>query len=107
MSLTTYSPIRLPAIPSFVGPHLGCFNPGRSGLTKSTNYQSVQAQSNGNNNNMEFIRKLSTSYFMDRSNKEQNGGLESVSGGQDVFDPNPDVQPDHLVIMVNGIIGRY
>lgn len=54
---------------------------------------------------MEFIRKLSTGYFTDRTNKELDGGVESVSGGQDVFNPNPDVQPDHLVIMVNGIIG--
>lgn len=97
MSLTSYSPIRLPAKPSLVGPQLGCFSPGRFGSRKRRNYPLVLAQSSGNNN-MEFIRKLSTSYFM-------NGGLESVSGGQDVFDPDPNVQPDHLVIMVNGIIG--
>ncbi|XP_074368656.1 putative lipase YDR444W [Apium graveolens] len=104
MSLTTYSPIRLPtARPSLLGPHLSFFNPVRPGLTTTRrSYQSVLAQTD---NNMEFIRKLSSSYFMDRSSKEQNGGLESVSGGRDVFDPNSDVQPDHLVIMVNGIIG--
>lgn len=102
MSLPTHSPLRLPSSPatsSLFGPQPQSLP--RLSRRRSRNYRLVWAQSG--NNNMDFIRKLSTTYFMDRSSKEQ---LESVSGGQDVFDPTPDEQADHLVIMVNGIVGR-
>ncbi|KAI3444127.1 hypothetical protein Pfo_000792 [Paulownia fortunei] len=58
---------------------------------------------------MEFIRKLSRGCFKGRSSKkERKVEVESASGGEDVFDAaaaEARVQPDHLVIMVNGIIG--
>ncbi|KAK4415262.1 putative lipase ROG1 [Sesamum alatum] len=58
---------------------------------------------------MEFIRKLSRGCFRGRSSKkERKVEVESTNGGEDVFDEaaaEARVQPDHLVIMVNGIIG--
>ncbi|XP_011069882.1 uncharacterized protein LOC105155665 isoform X1 [Sesamum indicum] len=58
---------------------------------------------------MEFIRKLSRGCFRGRSSKkERKVEVESTNGGEDVFDAaaaEAKVQPDHLVIMVNGIIG--
>ncbi|KAL6555826.1 hypothetical protein OROHE_007100 [Orobanche hederae] len=59
---------------------------------------------------MDFIRKFSKGCFKGLiSNKERNVEIEPASGGEDIFDAaaaETRVQPDHLVIMVNGIIGR-
>lgn len=59
---------------------------------------------------MGFIRKLRGSCFKGRSSKkERKVEIETVNGGEDVYDAaaaEGKVQPDHLVIMVNGIIGR-
>lgn len=56
---------------------------------------------------MRIFRKWSINCFTGRSKKEQKVEVDSINGGgQDVFDPDPVGQPDHLVIMVNGIIGR-
>lgn len=44
------------------------------------------------------------------SKKERKVEVEAANGGEDLFDAaaaESRVQPDHLVIMVNGIIGRY
>ncbi|KAL3643207.1 hypothetical protein CASFOL_014022 [Castilleja foliolosa] len=55
---------------------------------------------------MGFVSKLSCGCFKGRSSKKGvEVEIESASGGEDVFDADPRVQPDHLVIMVNGIIG--
>ncbi|PIN20521.1 putative alpha/beta hydrolase [Handroanthus impetiginosus] len=58
---------------------------------------------------MKFIRKMGRGCFKGRSSKkERKVEIESASGGEDVFDAaaaEARVQPDHLVIMVNGIIG--
>lgn len=59
---------------------------------------------------MDFIRKLSRGCLGHNSNKDKNVEAESVSGGVDVFDDaataaGSKMQPNHLVIMVNGIIG--
>lgn len=59
---------------------------------------------------MEIVRKLSRGCFKGRSSKkERKVEVESANGGEDVFDAAA-VEArvaDHLVIMVNGIIGRY
>lgn len=59
---------------------------------------------------MESVRNLSSGCFKGRSSKkERKVEIESANGGEDVFDAaaaEARVQPDHLVIMVNGIIGR-
>ncbi|XP_059637137.1 uncharacterized protein LOC132279227 [Cornus florida] len=55
-------------------------------------------------NEMELIRKLSRGCFMVRSMK----GVESVNHDEDGFDvasAESKVRPEHLIIMVNGIIG--
>ncbi|KAL3819535.1 hypothetical protein ACJIZ3_005440 [Penstemon smallii] len=58
---------------------------------------------------MEFLRKFSRGCFKGRSSKKEGKvEIEYVNGGEDVFDAaaaESKVQPDHLVIMVNGIIG--
>jgi hypothetical protein len=33
--------------------------------------------------------------------------VEADGGGEDVSDASPWAVPDHLVIMVNGLVGRY
>ncbi|KAI8012956.1 Phospholipid-transporting ATPase 2 [Camellia lanceoleosa] len=58
---------------------------------------------------MELIRKLTRGCFMDRRRMGLKVEFESVNGGEDVFDvvsADAKVQPEHLVIMVNGIVGR-
>ncbi|THG22458.1 hypothetical protein TEA_023029 [Camellia sinensis var. sinensis] len=57
---------------------------------------------------MELIRKLTRGSFMDRRRMGQKVEVESVNGGEDVFDAvsvDAKVQPEHLVIMVNGMVG--
>ncbi|GFP96211.1 putative lipase rog1 [Phtheirospermum japonicum] len=55
---------------------------------------------------MEFVSKLSRGCFKGRSSKKEiKVEIESACGGDDIFDAYARVQPDHLVIMVNGIIG--
>ncbi|KAL2480975.1 alpha/beta-Hydrolases superfamily protein [Abeliophyllum distichum] len=59
---------------------------------------------------MNLIRKLSRGCLGNNSKMDKKVEVESVSGGVDVFDPaataaGSKMQPDHLVIMVNGIIG--
>ncbi|KAI7981562.1 hypothetical protein LOK49_Contig32G00039 [Camellia lanceoleosa] len=58
---------------------------------------------------MELIRKLTRGCFMDRRRMGLKVEVESVNGGEDVFDAvsaDAKVQPEHLVSMVNGIVGR-
>ncbi|KAL8041021.1 hypothetical protein ABFX02_10G138000 [Erythranthe guttata] len=65
----------------------------------------------GERGEMEFVRNLSRGCFKGRSsNKERKVEIEFTNGGEDVFDAaaaaaEARVKPDHLVIMVNGIIG--
>ncbi|XP_052200443.1 uncharacterized protein LOC127806907 isoform X2 [Diospyros lotus] len=60
---------------------------------------------------MEVIRKLSKGCFVDHRKKGKKGlklEIESVSGGEEVFDAastEAKVGPEHLVVMVNGIGG--
>ncbi|KAK6159133.1 hypothetical protein DH2020_006447 [Rehmannia glutinosa] len=60
---------------------------------------------------MEFIREMSVGCFKGcSSKKERKVEIESANGGEDGFDAaaaEARVQPDHLVIMVNGIIGSF
>lgn len=60
---------------------------------------------------MELLRKMGgLCYFKERATKGQKVEVESVSGGEDVLDAattEEKVCPEHLVVMVNGIIGRY
>ena len=58
---------------------------------------------------MELVRKVSRGCFSDRSGKGRMVEVESVDG-EDVFDAAAAAEskffPEHLVIMVNGIVGR-
>ncbi|XP_022858051.1 uncharacterized protein LOC111378976 isoform X3 [Olea europaea var. sylvestris] len=59
---------------------------------------------------MDLIRKLSRGCLGHKSKKDKNVEAEYVNGGVDVFDDaataaGSKMQPDHLVITVNGIIG--
>ncbi|XP_057786469.1 putative lipase ROG1 isoform X2 [Salvia miltiorrhiza] len=58
---------------------------------------------------MGFLQKLSRGCFKGCcSKKEREVEVEAANGGEDLFDAavaDSKVQPDHLVIMVNGIIG--
>lgn len=59
---------------------------------------------------MEVIRKLSRGCFSGPRRKGQKVEVESADGGVDLFDKaaaDAKVPPEHLVIMVNGIGGRY
>uniref|UniRef100_A0A5B6ZLP0 Putative lipase ROG1 isoform X4 n=1 Tax=Davidia involucrata TaxID=16924 RepID=A0A5B6ZLP0_DAVIN len=59
-------------------------------------------------NKMELIRKLSRGCFMDRPRKAQKVDFDSLNGSEDVFDAasaEAKLRPEHLIIMVNGIIG--
>ncbi|KAA8522776.1 hypothetical protein F0562_009199 [Nyssa sinensis] len=61
-----------------------------------------------NRNKMELIRKLSGGCFVDRPRAGQKVEVDSVNSGEDVFDAasaEAKVCPEHLIIMVNGIIG--
>ncbi|GFY80670.1 alpha/beta-Hydrolases superfamily protein [Actinidia rufa] len=53
----------------------------------------------------EVIRKLSRGCFMDNRKKEKKVEVESVHGGEDIFDAEKNMSQAHLVIMVNGIVG--
>lgn len=59
---------------------------------------------------MGFLQKLSRGCFKGRCSKnERKVEVEAANGGEDLYDAaaaESKVQPDHLVIMVNGIIGR-
>ena len=55
---------------------------------------------------MEVIRKLSRGCFTDNRKKEKKLEVESVHGGEDIFDAEKRMSQEHLVIMVNGIVGR-
>ncbi|KAM3336821.1 hypothetical protein P3S68_032521 [Capsicum galapagoense] len=60
------------------------------------------------NGKMELLRKLSRGCFRNSIKKGQKIEIESVNDGEDVFDAasaKAKVQPEHLVIMVNGLIG--
>ncbi|PSS21071.1 Lipase [Actinidia chinensis var. chinensis] len=54
---------------------------------------------------MEVIRKLSRGCFTDNRKKEKKLEVESVHGGEDIFDAEKRMSQEHLVIMVNGIVG--
>ncbi|KAJ8560494.1 hypothetical protein K7X08_022354 [Anisodus acutangulus] len=57
---------------------------------------------------MELLRKLSRGCFRNSFKKGQKVEIESVNDGEDVFDAasaKAKLQPEHLVIMVNGLIG--
>ena len=58
---------------------------------------------------MELLRKLSRECFRNSFKKGQKVEIESVNYGEDVFDAasaKAKLQPEHLVVMVNGLIGR-
>lgn len=60
------------------------------------------------NGKMELLRKLSRGCFRNSFNKGQKVKIESVNDGEDVFDAasaRAKLQPEHLVIMVNGLVG--
>ncbi|XP_043711243.1 uncharacterized protein LOC122660129 [Telopea speciosissima] len=55
-----------------------------------------------------LVQSMKISCFKERPRKGQKVELESVRGGEDVWDAasvEPKLFPEHLVIMVNGIIG--
>ncbi|XP_009606833.1 uncharacterized protein LOC107791666 [Nicotiana tabacum] len=57
---------------------------------------------------MELLRKLSRGCLTNSLKKGQKVEIESVNDGEDVFDAasaKAKLQPEHLVIMVNGLIG--
>ncbi|VFQ70177.1 unnamed protein product [Cuscuta campestris] len=57
---------------------------------------------------MELVRRFSRGCFFDLSKTRSEVELVSVEGGEDVFHSSSvdsKVQPEHLVIMVNGLIG--
>lgn len=93
-------------------PHLSgsilCFNLGfgkKQGLEQSKKLLLLDHKVE---KKMELIRKLTRGCFMDRRRMGQKVEVESVNGGEDVFDAvsvDAKVQPEHLVIMVNGIVG--
>lgn len=67
------------------------------------------------NQEMEFVRKLGRKFCVVES-KKKNQKLKVIEydndlvNAEDVFDyvsAESKIPPDHLVIMVNGIIGRY
>ncbi|CAK9143670.1 unnamed protein product [Ilex paraguariensis] len=83
-----------------------CFNLG-FGLKPDTRSYSLLL---GRGDKMELFRKLSRGCFKfkQRPKKDREVEVESVSGGEDIFNAasaEAKVQPEHLVIMVNGIIG--
>lgn len=61
---------------------------------------------------MEWIKRLGSGWFVGCcSKKGRTIEIESLDGGEDIFDAaaaaEPMALPDHLVIMVNGLVGRY
>ncbi|TMW88210.1 hypothetical protein EJD97_018899 [Solanum chilense] len=57
---------------------------------------------------MELLRKLSRGCFRNSLKKGQKVKIESVNDGEDVFDAasaRAKLQPEHLVVMVNGLVG--
>ncbi|XP_009759145.1 putative lipase YDL109C isoform X1 [Nicotiana tabacum] len=57
---------------------------------------------------MEWLRKLSRGCLRNCPRKGQKVEIESVNDGEDVFDAasaKAKLQPEHLVIMVNGLVG--
>lgn len=62
----------------------------------------------GTSGGMELLRKLTRGCFPDSPKKGQKVEVESDNGGEDFFDAataESKVQPQHLVIMVNGLAG--
>lgn len=60
------------------------------------------------NGKMELLRKLSRGCFKNSLKKGEKVEIESVNDGEDVFDAasaKAKLQPEHLVVMVNGLIG--
>lgn len=55
---------------------------------------------------MEWLSKKGGGCFRSNQGKEVIK-FEADSGGVDIFDAAPRAVPDHLVIMVNGLVGRY
>lgn len=58
---------------------------------------------------MELLNKLSRGCFSNGLKKGQKVEVENVNGGEDIFDAasaEAEVQPQHLVVMVNGLVGR-
>lgn len=57
---------------------------------------------------MELLKKLSRGCFRNSLKKGRKVKIESVSDGEDVFDAasaRAKLQPEHLVVMVNGLVG--
>lgn len=57
---------------------------------------------------MELLRKLRRGCFRNSLKKGQKVKIESVNDGEDVFDAasaRAKLQPEHLVVMVNGLVG--
>ena len=55
---------------------------------------------------MEVLRKIGGGCFKGKDSKAVIK-VEADSGGEDVFQVSSGARPDHLVVMVNGLIGRY
>lgn len=59
---------------------------------------------------MEVLRKIGGGCFKGKGKGKDSKGVikvEADSGGEDVFRVSSGALPDHLVVMVNGLIGRY
>lgn len=65
----------------------------------------MQSKSKKKLSKVKFLREMGAGCFKeDRDNRGLK--IESDSGGQDYFNDAASAPPEHLVIMVNGIIGR-
>ncbi|KAI8014645.1 hypothetical protein LOK49_LG05G00074 [Camellia lanceoleosa] len=84
----------------------------RHGLERNRGWNRVKSRGSLDHKvekKMELIRKLTRGCFMDRRRMGLKVEVEYVNGGEDVFDAvsaDAKIQPEHLVIMVNGIVGR-
>lgn len=88
--------------------HLNFAKPPRAGSFRWLRSQPricLQSKSKKKLSKVEFLREMGGGCFKEA---KDNKGLkiESDSGGQDYFNDAASASPEHLVIMVNGIIGR-
>lgn len=83
--------------------NLGCFNLGGAGFQPRLLSVPTTSSSSSSTSEMDLIPRLGKLFFISQQNK----AVESDNkDGFDVVSPEPKPKPDHLVIMVNGIIGR-
>lgn len=94
---TAPGPTRYPN-PTLIHRRLACFSLGFRSLGQKLSVGPTTTK-------MDLLHRMSAGCFTDQRLSQLK--VEHDSGGEDIFDAAAKVVPEHLIVMVNGLVGRY